>query len=104
MKLTATKRNQERKAEIAFPSPCGDLVMKLSKDFELASTKIDILVSVPLRGFGYETIRLLLAGAITPLLVSVPLRGFGYETVWVQVTSGNPEDVTSFRPLAGIWL
>ena len=86
------------------------------------------LVSVPLRGFGYETTtKTYRFSEQFGLEVSVPLRGFGYETgghaypVWfgdfrfpspcgdlvmkrINVAGINPVLDSCFRPLAGIWL
>ena len=62
-------------------------------------------VSVPLRGFGYETL-LVLAHLLAEFAkVSVPLRGFGYETHAQRNQTIELElKWNSFRPLAGIWL
>ena len=56
-----------------FPSPCGDVVLKLNvmvRDVE------DIMI------------------------VSVPLRGCGFK-IWTLVLSKGED--SSFRPLAGMW-
>ncbi len=41
---------------MVFQSPCGELVMKAL--YSGASRDFDSLVSVPLRGIGYERVRL----------------------------------------------
>ena len=62
-------------------------------------------VSVPLRGFGYETaVQLWLQDQFARLRVSVPLRGFGYETADSPAGQLLINYYASFRPLAGIWL
>ena len=70
----------QAKYNTMFPSPCGDLVMKLKQHEQLVTAICS--VSVPLRGFGYETGSMLAFSVAVSVCieVSVPLRGFGYET------------------------
>ena len=57
-----------------FPSPCGDMVLKL--DYGAGKHARFGMVSVPLRGYGFE----------------------------IQTsTAGNFAWAKGFRPLAGIW-
>ena len=59
----------------SFPSPCGDVVLKLSR---ISLKRWVVTVSVPLRGCGFEiTLSLNLTGR--SVIVSVPLRGCGFE-------------------------
>ena len=59
-----------------FPSPCGDVVLKLNMQASIGVYTRN--VSVPLRGCGFEICRAfgVLKG---DCLVSVPLRGCGFE-------------------------
>ena len=59
---------------IRFPSPCGDVVLKLSANADWIA-KLD-LVSVPLRGCGFKI-----------MMEMFPMRSIG----------------AGFRPLAGMW-
>ena len=62
-----------------FPSPCGDMVLKLSVEMRNSDHQED--VSVPLRGYGFEIteVAILLDDAVNK--VSVPLRGYGFEII-----------------------
>ncbi len=61
-----------------FPSPCGEMGMK--RDWQWRKRKDrSRLVSVPLRGNGYETFGFN-QPSTSPVSVSVPLRGNGCET------------------------
>ena len=82
---------------MSFPSPCGDMVLKLLNPTSLERTFSQ--VSVPLRGYGFE----IMFGMVVMSLpmVSVPLRGYGFEMItW---TTDSTLWTTCFRPLAGIW-
>ena len=60
----------------AFPSPCGDMVLKLEVLFTVSL--YNFKVSVPLRGYGFEIIIDAPVSADRKN-VSVPLRGYGFE-------------------------
>ena len=57
------------------------------------------MVSVPLRGYGFE-IAIRLGEQRIAAIVSVPLRGYGFE---MKLLISLGERATCFRPLAGIW-
>ena len=68
---------------MAFPSPCGDVVLKLGRTAP-HSASYDV-VSVPLRGCGFEIAN---SGSVRSYWrdeVSVPLRGCGFEILNEQV-------------------
>ena len=77
LKFSAYCRNMNMQKE--FPSPCGDMVLKLyHADYQCDTPH---QVSVPLRGYGFESCGI--RGWAHPRLVSVPLRGYGFEiTFW----------------------
>ena len=60
-----------------FPSPCGVMGLKQTKNFTCLFDNYN--VSVPLRGNGFETVKPDFVGNYSSL-VSVPLRGNGFET------------------------
>ena len=67
-----------------FPSPCGDMVLKFLKE-ETIPWRF-VIVSVPLRGYGFEMARWY-KRTLPIHIVSVPLRGYGFEIqVNVSVT------------------
>ena len=84
-----------------FPSPCGELVMKPGDSNATATNSATSGVSVPLRGISDET-KLLSKQPVKPRYckVSVPLRGISDETM-KKVREVSPASMPSFRPLAG---
>ena len=77
----------------------------MKRALSLLTGLLVLIVSVPLRGSGYERIASTGQGkAIQDLLVSVPLRGSGYESPTTWQTAVNLSGLSSFRPLAGKWL
>ena len=104
-----------------FPSPYGDMVLKYL--LRRSDPKENLIVSVPLRGYGFEIVFSLglnkeekvsvpLRGygfEITYLCmyvfldcaVSVPLRGYGFEIYGLNIA--QEVSFNGFRPLAGIW-
>ena len=65
-----------------FPSPCGDMVLK--SDLPEGETDRERIVSVPLRGYGFE-IGIYTGGSDSRRDgVSVPLRGYGFEILAVR--------------------
>ena len=61
----------------AFPSPCGDMVLKLEVLFTVSL--YNFKVSVPLRGYGFEMFFSISLLRDSISIVSVPLRGYGFE-------------------------
>ena len=80
----------------AFPSPCGDVVLKLDLTDETLERIKE--VSVPLRGCGFKIVRL--KPADLSQNVSVPLRGCGFK---MRQPLRIIADICGFRPLAGMW-
>ena len=105
-----------------FPSPYGDVVLKLK--LSRVDIPSELLVSVPLRGCGFEIhdqpplYRVLHQfpspygdvvlkfeeykdGILVNRIVSVPLRGCGFE---IKNDENNAFwNNVSFRPLTGMW-
>ena len=74
------------------------MVLKFSE--VAAYVEAQMLVSVPLRGYGFEIGRSL-SGCWVRINVSVPLRGYGFEIFTMSAVKLSIVD--GFRPLAGIW-
>ena len=80
-----------------FPSPCGDVVLKLHGDAPLHPRVQE--VSVPLRGCGFE-IGINMSYEFKKVCVSVPLRGCGFEILPPSGRSGQGTTIVSV-PLRG---
>ncbi len=80
-----------------FPSPCGELGMKPQPQTSMLWQRI---VSVPLRGIGYETPKTQFFYKSHCSKVSVPLQGDGCET-YSSRASICLMAMLCFRPLAG---
>ena len=98
MVLKFHQQDEESPEAKQFPSPCGDMVLKLEELIQEAELLIN--VSVPLRGYGFE-ICAMMAVCRLLVIVSVPLRGYGFEMIKAVERSFSIE--RCFRPLAGIW-
>ena len=81
-----------------FPSPCGDMVLKSR---ELLCSIERMLVSVPLRGYGFE-IDILVADYNMSGTFPSPCGDMVLKLWSKQIIMPRPVAIR-FRPLAGIW-